>query len=244
MEKMRLDKILSNSGLGSRKEVKQIIKSGEVYVSKKRITDPGYLVDPDKENILVNGEPLYYNKFYYLMMNKTAGVITATRDLNAQTVIDLLSHPYDKFNLFPVGRLDKDTEGLLILTNDGKLAHQLLSPKKHVSKTYYAEVTGKVGNNDIQAFKQGIQLDKDYITLPAELKILEAADISRVIITVYEGKFHQIKRMFNALSKKVIYLKRLSMSSLKLDESLKPGSYRELTPSELESIIISSKENC
>ncbi|MGI6536768.1 MAG: pseudouridine synthase [Caldicoprobacterales bacterium] len=244
MEKMRLDKILSNSGLGSRKEVKQIIKSGEVYVSKKRITDPGYLVDPDKENILVNGEPLYYKKFYYLMMNKPAGVITATRDLNAQTVIDLLSHPYDKFNLFPVGRLDKDTEGLLILTNDGKLAHQLLSPKKHVSKTYYAEVTGKVGNNDIQAFKQGIQLDKDYITLPAELKILEAADISRVIITVYEGKFHQIKRMFNALSKKVIYLKRLSMSSLKLDESLKPGSYRELTPSELESIIISSKENC
>jgi len=244
MEKMRLDKILSNSGLGSRKEVKQIIKSGEVYVSKKRITDPGYLVDPDKENILVNGEPLYYKKFYYLMMNKPAGVITATRDLNAQTVIDLLSHPYDKFNLFPVGRLDKDTEGLLILTNDGKLAHQLLSPKKHVSKTYYAEVTGKVGNNDIQAFKQGIQLDKDYITLPAELKILEAADISRVIINVYEGKFHQIKRMFNALSKKVIYLKRLSMSSLKLDESLKPGSYRELTPSELESIIISSKENC
>jgi 16S rRNA pseudouridine516 synthase len=244
MEKMRLDKILSNSGLGSRKEVKQIIKSGEVYVSKKRITDPGYLVDPDKENILVNGEPLYYKKFYYLMMNKPAGVITATRDLNAQTVIDLLSHPYDKFNLFPVGRLDKDTEGLLILTNDGKLAHQLLSPKKHVPKTYYAEVTGKVGNNDIQAFKQGIQLDKDYITLPAELKILEAADISRVIITVYEGKFHQIKRMFNALSKKVIYLKRLSMSSLKLDESLKPGSYRELTPSELESIIISSKENC
>jgi len=163
MEKMRLDKILSNSGLGSRKEVKQIIKSGEVYVSKKRITDPGYLVDPDKENILVNGEPLYYKKFYYLMMNKPAGVITATRDLNAQTVIDLLSHPYDKFNLFPVGRLDKDTEGLLILTNDGKLAHQLLSPKKHVSKTYYAEVTGKVGNNDIQAFKQGIQLDKDFI---------------------------------------------------------------------------------
>ncbi|NLB41579.1 MAG: pseudouridine synthase, partial [Clostridiales bacterium] len=174
--------------------------------------------------------------FHYLMMNKPPGVISATWDRDTKTVIDLLSEPYNKFDLFPVGRLDKDTEGLLLLTNDGQLAHKLLSPKKQVPKTYYAEVSGKVVEYDIITFQQGIPLESDFTTLPAELVIIEAGDISKVLVTLYEGKFHQVKRMFEAIEKNVLYLKRISMGNLKLDDNLPLGEYKELTEEEMESV--------
>ncbi len=236
MKKIRLDKILANSGLGSRKEVKSIIKSGAVLVSDEIMQDPGFLVDIDQDSLKVNGKRLQYKEFHYLMMNKPPGVISATWDRDTKTVIDLLSEPYDKFDLFPVGRLDKDTEGLLLLTNDGQLAHKLLSPKKQVPKTYYAEVSGKVVEHDIITFQRGIALEADFTTLPSELDILHSGDISKVLVTIYEGKFHQVKRMFEAIGKSVVYLKRISMGNLELDESLPLGDYKELTEEEMESI--------
>jgi 16S rRNA pseudouridine516 synthase len=234
MKKVRLDKVLANSGFGSRKEVKAIIKSGAVLVSDKIVKDPGFLVNIDEEKLQVYGESFKYKEFHYLMMNKPAGVISATWDKESKTVIDLLSAPYDTFNLFPVGRLDKETVGLLLLTNNGHLAHKLLSPKKKVPKTYYAEVSGKVIEHDIITFQQGIVLETDFTTLPAELTILEAGDISKVLVTIYEGKFHQVKRMFNAVGKSVLFLKRISMGKLRLDESLPLGEYRELSEEETE----------
>ena len=236
MKKIRLDKILANSGFGSRKEVKSIIKSGAVLVSNEIVKDPGFLVDIDEEDLLVNGKRLQYKEFHYLMMNKPPGFISATWDRDSKTVIDLLREPYNKFGLFPVGRLDKDTEGLLLLTNDGQLAHKLLSPKKQVPKTYYAEVSGKVVEHDIVTFQQGIPLESDFTTLPAELDILAAGDISKVLVTIYEGKFHQVKRMFEAVGKSVLFLKRISMGNLKLDDNIPLGEYKELTEKEMESL--------
>lgn len=236
MKKMRLDKILANSGFGSRKEVKSLIKSGAVLVSNEIVKDPGFLVDIDEEDLLVNGKRLQYKEFHYLMMNKPPGFISATWDRDSKTVIDLLDEPYNKFGLFPVGRLDKDTEGLLLLTNDGQLAHKLLSPKKQVPKTYYAEVSGKVVEHDIVTFQQGIPLESDFTTLPAELDILAAGDISKVLVTIYEGKFHQVKRMFEAVGKSVLFLKRISMGNLKLDDNIPLGEYKELTEKEMESL--------
>lgn len=233
---MRLDKILANSGFGSRKEVKSLIKSGAVLVSNEIVKNPGFLVDIDEEDLLVNGKRLQYKEFHYLMMNKPPGFISATWDRDSKTVIDLLDEPYNKFGLFPVGRLDKDTEGLLLLTNDGQLAHKLLSPKKQVPKTYYAEVSGKVVEHDIVTFQQGIPLESDFTTLPAELDILAAGDISKVLVTIYEGKFHQVKRMFEAVGKSVLFLKRISMGNLKLDDNIPLGEYKELTEKEMESL--------
>lgn len=237
MKKMRLDKILANSGFGSRKEVKAIIKSGSVSVSDEVVKEPGRLVDIETDTLIINGEPFNYKEFHYLMMNKPAGVITATWDRNNKTVLDLLTEPYNKIELFPVGRLDKDTEGLLLITNDGKLAHRLLSPKKKVPKTYYVEVFGVLAADDIDRFSKGIQLEEDFITLPAELEIIEAGSRSKAMITIYEGKFHQVKRMFEAVGKSVEYLKRISMGSLYLDESLPTGTYRKLTETELQALM-------
>ncbi|MGI6571081.1 MAG: pseudouridine synthase [Caldicoprobacterales bacterium] len=236
LSRARLDKILANSGYGSRKEVKALIKAGNITVSGKVIKDPGYLVDLDKELPAVDGEIVNYSRFHYLMMNKPAGVVSSTWDPNSKTVIDLLTPPYDKFDLFPAGRLDKDTEGLLLITNDGQLAHNLLSPKKGVPKTYYAEVSGQVSPEDVQAFRQGIPLEEGFVTLPARLDILASGEISKAMVTVCEGKFHQVKRMFQALGKKVCYLKRISIGSLKLDEGLQPGTFRELTEKEVEAL--------
>ena len=170
------------------------------------------------------------------MMHKPQGVISATEDNRDQTVVDLLDEEYLPFSVFPVGRLDKDTEGLLLLTNDGKLAHNLLSPKKNVPKTYYAKVLGTVTKSDIESFKEGVFIEEDYKTLPAELNILKSDEISEIELTIYEGKFHQVKRMFEAVDKTVVYLKRLSMGTLNLDPSLPLGEYRELTEEELESL--------
>lgn len=233
---MRLDKLLANMGYGSRKEVKQLLKQKAVRVDDVVVKDSSMHVDPAKQNVSVHGERVEYVEFIYLMMNKPPGVISATEDKYDQTVIDLLEPMEQHFEPFPVGRLDKDTEGLLLITNDGQLAHNLLSPKKHVPKMYYAKIDGEVTEVDIEAFKQGVTLDDGYETKPGELKILASGEQSEIELIIQEGKFHQVKRMFEAVGKKVTYLKRLSMGSLKLDETLKLGEYRELTEEELQQL--------
>ncbi|MER2192414.1 MAG: pseudouridine synthase [Solibacillus sp.] len=234
---MRLDKLLANMGYGSRKEVKILLKQQEVLVDGVVAKDSSMHVDPDKQQVTVFGERVEYTEFIYLMMNKPPGVISATEDKHDQTVIDLLDPLAQHFEPFPVGRLDKDTEGLLLLTNDGQLTHNLLSPKKHVPKTYYADIEGEVTEADIEAMRAGVTLDDGYETKPGELVILEAGLMSKIELTIQEGKFHQVKRMFEAVGKKVVYLKRLSMGSLVLDEELELGDYRELTKEELEQLL-------
>jgi len=230
----RLDKILANLGYGTRKEVKKLVKQGNVVVDGVTAVDSGMHVDPESSIIEVDGERVYYREFIYIMMNKPAGVISATFDNRFETVIDLLPDEYKIFDPFPVGRLDIDTEGLLIITNDGELAHMLLSPKNKVPKTYYAVIDGIVTEKDVRSFNEGVVLDDGYKTLPAQLKILKQDIISEVEIEIYEGKFHQIKRMFEAVGKKVKYLKRISMGDVKLDEDLKSGEFRELNQEELD----------
>lgn len=230
---MRLDKLLGNMGYGSRKEVKQLLKQKAVTVDGIVAKDAAMHVNPDLQHVNVYGERVVYTEFIYLMMNKPAGVISATEDLYDKTVIDLLDPLSQHFKPFPVGRLDKDTEGLLLITNDGQLSHNLLSPKKHVPKTYYASIDGVVTEKDIEVFQQGVTLDDGYITKPGQLVILKSGTTSEIELTIHEGKFHQVKRMFEAVDKKVTYLKRLSMGSLKLDEKLQLGDYRELTEEEL-----------
>ena len=237
----RLDKVLGHSGFGTRREIKEWVRRGAVTVNAKTVKDSGIQVNPWIDEILVNGDVVVYREFVYLMLHKPPGVVSATEDAKERTVLDLLGSEYRHLELFPVGRLDKDTEGLLLLTNDGKLAHQLLSPRKHVPKTYYADVEGKVTEDDIALFRQGVELDDSYVTLPAELMIIHKGDpdsgvLSQIQLTIHEGKFHQVKRMFLAVDKKVVYLKRLSMGSLKLDESLPIGEYRELTGDEVEGL--------
>ncbi|MFY4774508.1 pseudouridine synthase [Metabacillus sp. RGM 3146] len=233
---MRIDKLLANSGYGSRKEVKQLLKTGVVKADGNVIKDPKTHVDPDQQEITVHEAVVDYREFIYLLMNKPQGLLSATEDDLQETVIDILQPEDALFEPFPVGRLDKDTEGLLIITNDGQLSHQLLSPKKHVPKTYFAEVSGFVTEEDIESFKLGVTLDDGYLTKPAKLVILESASVSKIELTITEGKFHQVKRMFEAVGKKVVYLKRLSMGPLQLDADLEPGEYRELTDEEVEEL--------
>ena len=223
-------------GYGSRKEVKQLLKMKAVTVDGEVAKDVSKHVDPVKQNVSVLGERVHYQEFIYLMMHKPPGVISATEDLHDQTVIDLLDPFHAHFEPFPVGRLDKDTEGLLLITNDGGLTHNLLSPKKHVPKVYYAQIDGEVTEADIEAFSRGVMLEDGYMTKPGELVILNAGPTSEIELTISEGKFHQVKRMFESVGKKVTYLKRLSMGSLKLDEQLELGEYRELTEEELNSL--------
>ncbi|MDQ1909754.1 pseudouridine synthase [Paenibacillus sp. GD4] len=235
---MRLDKLLAHAGFGTRSEIKLLVKRGAVTVNDKKVKDSGQQVNPELDQITVDGEPVRYREFVYLMLNKPQGVVSATEDNRDRTVIDLLDEQYAHFELFPVGRLDKDTEGLLLLTNDGKLSHNLLSPRKHVPKTYYADVQGEVTEEDQAAFREGVTLDDGYRTMPAELRILEAGDParsvpSRIELTIMEGKFHQVKRMFESVGKKVLFLKRLSMGPLELDPELPTGSCRELTEEEV-----------
>ena len=235
-KKLRVDKILSNLGYGTRSEIKKDCKNGMVSVNGKVVSNPGLQVDPEADEILYNGERVNYREFIYLMMNKPDGYISATFDRHDPIVLDLIDGEYMVFEPFPVGRLDKDTEGLLVLTNDGQLAHRVLSPKKHVPKKYFAKVDGKVTEEDIEAFKNGVTLDDGYETMPAELEILKSDEMSEIELTIHEGKFHQVKRMFESVGKKVVYLKRLSMGGLVLDESLELGEYRELTDEEVKLI--------
>ncbi|MCI6189375.1 MAG: rRNA pseudouridine synthase [Clostridium sp.] len=231
----RLDKVISNLGYGSRKEIKQLARKGLIEVDGEIIKDSGYSVDPEKSIIKVNGEEIFYRKYIYLMMNKPAGVVSATFDNRDETVIDLLEIDHQAFEPFPVGRLDKDTVGLLFLTNDGELNHRLISPKWHVDKVYYAKIDKAVGENDIKAFKAGIKLDDGYLCKEGKLEIINSSEEgSEVLVTIQEGKFHQVKRMFQALGKEVIYLKRIKFGGISLDEDLEEGEYRELTEKELE----------
>ncbi|MBI0576682.1 rRNA pseudouridine synthase [Neobacillus cucumis] len=231
---MRIDKMLANLGYGSRKEVKQLLKSGAVKVNDVVVKDAKQHVEPNQETVSLNGEVIEYKEFIYLMMNKPQGVLSATEDNSCETVIDLLELEDQVYEPFPVGRLDKDTEGLLLITNDGQLAHRLLSPKKHVPKTYFAVIDQEVTEEDVRAFTDGVTLDDGYKTKPGELKILKSGLRSDIELTITEGKFHQVKRMFEAVGKKVVYLQRISMGPLALDETLELGEYRELTEEEIQ----------
>ncbi|WP_077321406.1 pseudouridine synthase [Virgibacillus proomii] len=231
---MRLDKLLANAGVGSRKNVKTLLKKGYVTVNGAIIKNGTMHVDENSDVIKVNETAIHYQKYVYMMMHKPPGVISATEDKREKTVIDLLPSDIKRFRPFPVGRLDKDTEGLLLITNNGELAHQLLSPKKHVDKTYYAKVKGVVTEEDCNYFARGVRLNDGYITKPALLRIIQQGDVSEVEIVISEGKFHQVKRMFLAIDKKVIYLKRTKMGKLSLDSQLNLGEYRELSEDELE----------
>lgn len=232
---MRLDKYLADMGIGTRTEVKKLIRQGKIAVDGAIVKSPEAKIDVDKNQVTCGGEPVSYETFEYYMLNKPAGVVSATTDTKDKTVIDLIETKKRK-DLFPVGRLDKDTEGLLLITNDGELAHRLLSPKKHVDKVYYAKVEGIVTQEDKRAFAEGVSLGGGEMAKPAGLEILVSDEISEIRLTIQEGKFHQVKRMFESVGKKVIYLKRLSMGTLVLDENLALGEYRTLTKEELEAL--------
>ena len=231
----RLDKIVSNLGYGSRKEVKALVKKGLIEVDGVVVKDNGMAIDPETAVIRINGEEITYRKYIYLIMNKPAGVISATHDNREETVVDLLEVDHQVFNPFPVGRLDKDTVGLLLLTNDGDLNHKLISPKWHVDKVYFAKIDKEVTEEDVKEFKKGIKLDDGYVCKEAKLEILSASEEgSEIKVTIQEGKYHQVKRMFEAVGKKVVYLQRIEFGGLKLDEEdLEEGEYRELTKEEL-----------
>lgn len=228
---MRIDKYLSNSGIGTRKEVKQYIKNGLILLNDKVVLKSTQQVDENKDKIKFKNQEIIYKKYIYLMMNKPQGYISATKDYN-DTVLDFLDEKFQNKDIFPVGRLDKDTEGLLILTNDGKLAHELLSPKKKVDKKYYAKVDNILSEEDIDKFKDGIYLEKEqYLTMPAKLEIISNFEC---YVYIKEGKYHQVKRMLKSCGKEVLYLKRISMGNVNLDETLDLGQYRELTEKEIE----------
>lgn len=229
---IRLDKYLADLRIGSRKEVKDHIKKGKVKVNNQVIKSSAHKVKTDTDKVYFEQKELNYREYVYFMLNKPRGVVSATKDNFDETVIDLIDKAYQK-DIFPVGRLDKDTEGLLLITDDGDLAHKLLSPNNKVPKTYYALVEGRVTEQERLQFNQGIRISDEFIALPAHLDILKSGERSEVYLTIYEGKFHQVKRMFKALDMEVSYLKRVSMGNLVLDESLELGEYRLLTDEEL-----------
>ena len=235
----RLDKIISATGKKSRREVREMVRQGRVLVDGKPAPAADMKVDPQTAVILLDGEPLGYEKFTYVMLHKPAGVLTATEDRRQETVLDLLPPELRRRALSPVGRLDKDTEGLLLLTNDGQLAHRLLSPKSHVDKVYYARVDGALEPGDSAAFAAGMTLGDGLECLPAGLEILSPTE---ALVTLREGKFHQVKRMLAARGKPVLYLKRLSMGRLRLDPALAPGAWRMLTEEERSALNLSLSE--
>ena len=236
---MRLDKFLVACAVGSRTEVKNFLKSGRVTVNGKKEKSAKLQINEGTDEIHFDGEKLEYEEFVYYMMNKPQGVISATEDPKHKTVLDLLDDLARSKEVFPVGRLDIDTHGLLLLTNDGKLAHALISPKRHVDKTYLAQVKGIMTNEDIETFAQGIPL-KDFICQPAKLELVSIdteKDQSLVRVTIAEGKFHQVKRMVAYCGKEVVDLQRLTMGTLTLDEDLKRGEWRRLSKEELEGLL-------
>lgn len=228
----RLDKVIANMGQVSRREVKEMVRQGRVFVDGVAAVSPEQKIDPAAVRIVIDGAELNYEEKTYLILHKPAGVVSATEDHREKTVLDLLPPELRKRDLAPVGRLDKDTEGLLLLTNDGELNHRLTSPKYHVDKVYYAEVDGALEASDAARFAEGIDLS-EFTCLPAKLEILTERTC---LVTVQEGKFHQVKRMLGTCGKPVIYLKRLSMGPLKLEKTLSVGTYRALTPQELVSL--------
>ena len=230
---MRLDKFISTTTTLSRAEAKKVIKKG-ILINDKLIKTPDYKIDEFKDQVIVNGNRLVYQKYVYIMMNKPKDTVSATEDAIERTVVDILRDEDRIYKVFPVGRLDKDTEGLMLLTNDGELAHKLISPKKDVEKKYYVEVSGELKNEHLKIIKEGVILEDGYRCKPARLEILDSSEgNSKANIFITEGKFHQVKRMMKSLGATVTYLKRLAIGSLKLDENLKLGEYRYLTDDEL-----------
>ena len=235
---MRLDKFLVENGLGSRSQVKELLKKGLVLVNGRAEKSPKTQINETEDEVVVSGQKLTYEKFVYYLLNKPKGYISATEDERHKTVLDLLDETALQKEVFPVGRLDIDTHGLLLLTNNGKLAHAMLSPKKHVEKIYRAQVAGLMNQSDVERFATGIEL-KDFTCQPAQLKILEVdeeKETSLVEISLAEGKFHQVKRMVAACGKEVTDLQRLSMGPLQLDPELALGEWRRLTEEEMKSL--------
>ena len=234
---MRLDKYLAEMGVGTRQEVKKQIRQGKAAVNGTVVKAADTKIDETSDEVTISGRNISYVSYEYYMLNKPAGVVSATEDRRDTTVIDLIKEKKRK-DLFPVGRLDKDTEGLLLITNDGDLAHRLLAPKKHVDKVYYAKIDGMVTEEDVKRFAEGIDIgaEEEEMTRPAKLDIMKSTEESEIRLTIHEGKFHQVKRMFLAVGKEVTYLKRERMGTLCLDENLKPGEYRLLTEEEIENV--------
>ena len=242
MPLVRLDKILTDTGLCSRSQAREIIRRGRAAVNGTPCADPAAKFDPEAVSLTVDGEPIDGPGHIYIMLNKPAGVLTATRDPRKPTVVDAMPEEWKRRGLFPVGRLDKDTEGLLLLTNQGDLAHDLLSPKKHVDKEYGVRVEGRLTAADCAAVKAGLHLDDGLDCQPAELAILPNTDGREAHITIREGKFHQIKRMMAYLGKPVLYLERVRMGNLTLDSALPRGSWRFLTEDEVRGLEIAVGE--
>lgn len=230
----RLDKILSSQGVGSRKEAGILIRrGGQVHVNGILATRPETKTDPERDQITIEGKPLRFQRHVYLMMNKPAGVVSASRDSREKTVVDLVPPVLSRRDLFPAGRLDRDTTGLLILTDDGELAHRMLSPKKHVYKLYEASVDGPVGAEEIEKFAAGVALEDGTVCLPAGLTVVKQGTAWETLVEIREGKFHQVKKMFLAVGRRVLRLKRVRIGGLELDKTLKEGECRELTKEEL-----------
>ena len=232
---IRLDKFLSEMSGWTRSEVTKIVRTGSVTVDGNEVKKPETKIDEKLSIVSVDGRQIKYNKYEYYMLNKPKGFVSATTDREHKTVVDIISSS-EKKDLFPVGRLDIDTEGLLLITNDGELAHRLLAPKNHVEKTYYVEVSGILDDVDVDAVEKGLDIGEEKNTIPAKMEILKTDiqnNISSCYLTIHEGKFHQVKRMMKKLGKTVTYLKRVSMGSLILDSKLKKGNYRKLTEQEI-----------
>ena len=228
---VRLDKFLADMGYGTRSQVKKELVKGSVTVNGAPVRKPETKIDTDKDAVCWKGEPAVYARYEYFMLNKPSGVVSATEDKREKTVVDLITEKRRK-DLFPVGRLDKDTEGLLLITNDGALAHELLSPRKHVDKTYFVKVKEPVSTEHVKLLETGVDIGEEKLTLPGKISRM-APERTSLCLTIREGKFHQIKRMFQAVDNEVLYLKRLSMGTLELDENLEPGAYRPLTQEEI-----------
>lgn len=235
MAKIRIDKYLADAGFGSRRDVKGLLKAKQVTINGVMCAHAEEKLEPAQDQVCVQGKPVAYESFSYYMLHKPQGVVSATKDAHEKTVVSLITEQKRR-DLFPVGRLDKDTEGLLLLTNDGKLSNDLLAPGKHVEKTYYARIKGMVTKNEVAAFAEGVDIGDEMLTAPAEMKIHKAGSESEIEITITEGRYHQIKRMFEAVGMQVLYLKRLRMGPLYLDESLACGEYRKLTTEEIQSL--------
>ena len=226
---VRLDKFLCDMEIGTRSEVKTLIRKGLVTVNESICKVPEYKIDPHLDKVTCQGNLCAYEAFYYYMLHKPAGYITATTDNKEATVMDLLGE-HNRKDLFPVGRLDKDTEGLLLITNNGALAHKLLSPKKHVPKTYLVSIPEKLYKSQIEALEQGLDIGDDKPTAPSKIKVV---DDTTIYLTITEGRFHQVKRMLHAVGSEVLYLKRLTFGPLTLDETLPKGAYRKLNEEEI-----------
>ena len=237
MALIRLDKYMADLGIASRKELRDIIRRGRVCVDGAAVTSPEKKIDPDNCSVTFDGEPLCYSKAHYYMIYKPCGIVTATEDKRQKTVLDLVTPEMRRMGLFPVGRLDKDTSGLLLLTDDGEFAHRVISPKSEIVKRYYAQVEGELDASDSAAFEKGIILADGTHCLPAKLEILSRDEC---VVSVMEGKYHQVRRMLASRRKPVLVLKRLSVGGLKLDDEMREGDFRELAQEEIELIYIAN----